>query len=302
MTGTGRIRADVLRATESLYGPSRFARPKDIDGAAVTCPFCPGNEHLTGALLTTDPGPAWGSRVVANLYPAVTEPDGRHEVIIETRDHAAAWPTLGPGEIERILHVYRERERAAYADGHAFATVFKNSGSAAGASLRHPHAQVVALRAIPRSIAARLARLTDDCAVCALQQTAPNSIVVESNDLVAYVPQGSRTAFEVRIAPRRHADRFSETSAAFTARVAAVLDDVLKRLVTTLGEELPFNIVVQSAPQDRLARARVHWEIEVVPRLENFGGYELSTGGFLVSRLPEDAAGVLRHAGSPVCA
>ena len=111
------------------------------------------------------------------------------------------------------------------------------------------------------------------------------------------MPDGSRTAFEVRIAPVAHAARFSEAPDAGLLSVArAVLARAMKRLAATLGEEVPFNIIVQSAPRDSRALALLHWEIEVVPRLENFGGFEIGTGGFLVSRTPEDAAGILRAA------
>lgn len=295
-----RIRADDLRATESLYGPTRVARPSDLQADGVVCPFCPGNEHLTGALLTADPGPGWASRVIANLYPAVVEPDGRHEVIVELRDHDARWPRLGAAEIERVLRVYRSREAAGYADGYAFVAIFKNSGRPAGASLRHSHAQVIALRALPRSIAVRLDRLPAACAVCAVIAVGGDRIVESSPDVVAYVPDGSRTAFEVRIAPRLHGPRFSAAPDEVARSLAVTLDGVLKRLAATLGEDMPFNIVVQSGARDSRADAHVHWEIEVIPRRENFGGYELGTGGFLVSRLPEDAAAVLRAAGAAV--
>jgi UDPglucose--hexose-1-phosphate uridylyltransferase len=219
---------------------------------------------------------------------------------VELRAHDARWPGLGAAESERILRVYRSREAAGYADGYVFVTIFKNSGRPAGASLRHPHAQVVALRALPRSIAARLDRLPAGCGVCALIAAGGDRIVDRSADFAAYVPDGSRTAFEVRIAPRLHGPRFSAAPDELAASLAATLDGVLKRLAATLGEDVPFNIVVQSGARDPRADAHVHWEIEVIPRVESFGGYELGTGGFLVSRMPEDAAGVLRAAGAAV--
>jgi UDPglucose--hexose-1-phosphate uridylyltransferase len=296
MSSGAAIRADILRATESLYGSNRSSRPSDFQGHDVACPFCPGNEHLTGALLTADPGPHWGSRVIANIYPAVVEPDGRHEVIVEMRAHDAHWSRLPGSEIEQILRAYRERERAGYADGYDFVAIFKNSGRAAGASLRHPHAQVVALRAVPRSIAARLERLAIACATCAVVSAGAARVVLRISGLVAYVPDGSRTAFEVRVAPERHAARFSESDDAMLRALAEAVSGVMKRLAATLGEDVPFNVVVQSAPRDARAQALMHWEIEIIPRVENFGGFEIGTGGFLVSRAPEDAAGILRVA------
>ena len=108
---------------------------------------------------TADPGPDWTSRVIANIYPRSWRLTAATKSSVRRRAHEAHWSRLADAEIERILGVYRDRERAGYADGYAFVAIFKNSGRAAGASLRHPHAQVVALRAVPRSIAARLERL-----------------------------------------------------------------------------------------------------------------------------------------------
>jgi UDPglucose--hexose-1-phosphate uridylyltransferase len=265
-------------------------------GPSFACPFCPGNEHLTAPLVTADPGPDWPSRVVANLYPSVVEPDGRHEVIIELRAHDARWTALSSHELARVLEVYRQREAARFAEGFAFVTIFKNSGSAAGASLAHPHAQLIALRAVPESIAVRLARLTAPCRVCAAgEPAAAGRVVLRTAHAVAYVPDGSRTAFEVRIAPVEHRARFAD-SAALVPDIATALAGVMKRLAATLGEDVPFNLIVQSAPRDPRAETRMHWEIEVVPRIENLGGFEVGTGSFLVSRLPEDAAAILRAA------
>ncbi len=299
MIDDGAVRVDRLRATDSYYGARRAERPSDVRagaGAAFACPFCPGNEALTGTLLTADPGLGWQSRVVANIYPAVIEPAGRHEVIIETRDHDALWPALSRSTIRRILALYRERERIAYANGYAFAAVFKNSGRGAGASLAHPHAQVVALRAVPAAIIARIERLADDCPTCIGLGVGAERIVTRSGDVVAYSPNASRLAFEVRFAPLAHAARFSACSEATLDALAVTVQDVLRRLARTLGEAFPFNMIVQSAPRDPRAESLMHWELEIVPRTENFGGFEVGTGGFLVSRTPEDAARILRAA------
>lgn len=300
MTGSGRIRADRVRASESLYGPRRAERPSDLRGRSAVCPFCPGNEHLTGALLTVDPGRDWSSRVIANIYPAIEEPDGRHEVIVEMRSHDGRWTDLDRASIERILSVYREREATGYADGCAFVPIFKNSGAAAGASLTHPHAQVIAFRALPLSIAARLERLTEQCLVCEAIRGRPAGVVAECGSVVAYVPDGSRTAFEVRIAPHTHSARFSGCSQAVLGDLAQAVEGVLGRLAATLGEAFPFNMIVQSAPLAARAAALWHWELELVPRIESFGGFEVGVGGFLVSRSPEEAVRILRAAGDAV--
>lgn len=297
-SGGAGIRIDRVRASASFYGAHRAERPSDVRGTNIICPFCPGNESLTGAPLTVDPGPGWQSRVIANLYPAVVEPDGRHEVIVETRAHDARWTRLDPATVERILRVYAGREAAGYADGYGFVAIFKNSGAGSGASLAHPHAQVVALRAVPPAIAARVERLTPACEVCRSCAAPSERIVERFDDVIAYVPNVARLAFEVRIAPAVHAARFSESSSGTLRALAEAVSSMLKRLAAILGEDVSFNMIVQSAPADRRAQTLMHWELEVIPRAENFGGFEIGTGGYLVSRTPEDVAHRLRAAGA----
>jgi UDPglucose--hexose-1-phosphate uridylyltransferase len=297
MNDRSAIVADPLRAADSFYGPCRDDRPSDLGGERVVCPFCPGNEALTGPALVPA-GPDWTQRVVRNRFPAIPPAAGRHEVIVETRAHDVDWPDLPAAEIAQILRVYRARERAGYDDGYAYVTVFKNAGRAAGATLTHPHAQVVALWALPLSIRARLERLPEACAGCEPPADLAERIVDERGGFYAAIPAASRFTYELRIAPRAHLSRFAEADDAALEAVAALLGGALKRLRATLGERLPFNLVVQSAPRTAAAERVLHWEIEVIPRTENFAGFELGTGSFFVNRLPADAAATLRAVGA----
>ena len=75
---------------------------------------------------------------------------GAHEVIIETPDHDKTLATMSEPEIERVLWAFRERMLDLKRD-HRFRyiLVFKNHGAAAGATLEHPHSQLIALPIVP---------------------------------------------------------------------------------------------------------------------------------------------------------
>ncbi len=84
----------VAVATERARRPTDFAAPRErIIAPIETCPFCPGNEHLTppevfavrknGAVADST---GWTVRVVPNKYPAFCtdgrDPDARPELVI----------------------------------------------------------------------------------------------------------------------------------------------------------------------------------------------------------------------------
>ena len=125
--------------------PGRFR--KNAAKAAV-CPFCPGNESLTPPeVYRIGPGvadsPGWQVRVVPNKYP-ITDV---HEVIIHSSSDTDDVEKLSVDHVAKILTCYRDRYRAHEADGQVL--IFCNHGFHAGASLKHPHSQLVV---VPKQI------------------------------------------------------------------------------------------------------------------------------------------------------
>ena len=110
--------------------------------------------------------PGWDVRVVPNKFPALQVEGaldregegmfdrmngiGAHEVIIETPDHDETLATMSEPEIERVLWAFRERVLDLKQDHRLrYILVFKNHGAAAGATLEHPHSQLIALPIVP---------------------------------------------------------------------------------------------------------------------------------------------------------
>ncbi len=137
------ILEDPVRKKVSILATERTLRPHEGDKNFV-CPFCPGNENLTPPeILRIEKDGLWIIRVVPNKYPFCET----HEVIIESPDHRSDIDSLDIGHMENILGVWKLRLK--HHSGKNFVLIFRNYGKLAGASIAHPHSQLVALDFIP---------------------------------------------------------------------------------------------------------------------------------------------------------
>ena len=166
----------VIISTDRAKRPSDFLRESvEIKGIGI-CPFCYGNESKTppevlqyGRNGSGPNTPGWQVRVVPNKFPALgiegdldREGDGlfdrmngvgAHEVIIETPDHRSTLATMTEKQIEDVLWAFRDRMLDLKNDRRfRYILIFKNHGEAAGASLEHPHSQLIALPIVPKRV------------------------------------------------------------------------------------------------------------------------------------------------------
>jgi UDPglucose--hexose-1-phosphate uridylyltransferase len=254
-----------------------------------------------------EPGtPGWRVRVFPNLYPFAGGPDagsgatGAHEVVVLSPDHDRAFADLGDDEAFDVVAMLRERARALGDGGHAYVQLLVNQGRAAGASIAHPHAQVVALDFVPPVVEILLARYADadgDLVAGDADDASERGYhVLEAADSVrVWSPWGAATPFEVRVAPVRSVARITDAGDDELRAVAVAVRDVLRRVRSTLGDP-PYNMVWHTAPST--GNAPYHWWIEVVPRISTTAGFEIGTGVFVNTVAPEDAAAQLREATS----
>lgn len=318
----------VIIARDRERRPSHFRTVAEQAQPGERCPFCVGNEHdtTTEVLAAREPGapregPGWRWRVVTNLFPIVTPragqggpdfppPDpsrvagalGSHEVVVETTDHAAHPADYSIAHLAELVGAFRHRVRAANALGFPHVTVFRNQFAPAGASLLHPHTQIVGL---PHASAAVL-RMQDNarrhhaatgrcltCDVIASDTDDGSRVVARSGGLVAYTPYASRFAYEVQIAPTAHPTAlFAAADPRLDLELAGLVHDVVTR-VRGLLRDPAMNWVLHAGPGP-LPGTPDHWRLEILPRLSRIGGFELGTGVFVNSVAPEDAAVRLR--------
>lgn len=319
------LRVDPVCGRCVYIAEDRAGRPNDFVSAGTSppagpsvdrkasCPFCAGHEAATPDALAEvrDAEGRWQVRVVPNKYPAVASragadgPLGAHEVIIESPDHVAEVVDLPPAQFATVLGVYRDRLRHWAASG-AFrhGIVFKNSGSAAGASIEHVHSQLIALPYVPELVQAELASTerfhaeTRSCLFCELverEQSAGERLILRRDGYVAFCAYAGRQPYETWLLPERHAARFELTSDDELAALAGVLQDVLGRLHAQT-DTLAYNLILHTAPWDGGHDASYHWHWELVPRSSQLAGFELGAGVYINPVSPERAAQNLRDA------
>src|SRR6266511_1268726 len=216
LTAPGELREDPLSGRLAAIAAGRAARPeaflRDVGPSRGTlgCPFCPGHEHMTPPEVWADrePGsaadsPGWKVRVVPNKFPAFAGPPaapnpdgglyrsapsaGAHEVVIHSTDHDASIADLEAGQTALVMSAYRARLLAHRQDPFGSIVVIVNQGRTAGASLEHPHSQVIATVERPELVRAELERLAGpDFAACAVVKrerggaSAPYNLVLHS--------------------------------------------------------------------------------------------------------------------------
>jgi UDPglucose--hexose-1-phosphate uridylyltransferase len=305
------LREDPLTGDQVILAPGRARRPDTHRGAAPTrdvsprvgsCPFCPGNEHQTPPeVQRTGSGapdtPGWRVRVVPNLYPIVGgSVPGAHEVVVLSPDHATPFGRLHDDAAAEVFAVLRERAAHHLAAGLAHAQPFVNCGKAAGASIEHPHAQLIALGFVPPNVehaVQRFARRGHDLVALAIDDALDGTHGVLQGSALAWCAPASLSPYEVLVAHPASSARFDHAPDQEVAAVA----HATRRAVAAISEVLddpPYNIVVHTAPATE--RRHFHWYVRVSPRLGVAAGFEQGTGLFVNTVPPEMAAAELREA------
>lgn len=288
---------DPLTGDRTLLGATRDARPNEYRGGPSSrCPFCPGHEDETPPEIASvrDETGAWAARVFPNKFPAVSPPHGEHEVIVDSPLHDREITTFG-------MLLWRARYRAALErTPGAIPVLFKNRGADAGATIVHPHTQMIVVHGdVPRLAAMRAAgeayyELERRCAWCdEIRAAAASGLVLrEIEDAVLYVRPSSRFGAAVTVAPRRchvSLERASESEwlaagLALEAAVRALLND---------DADPAFNVLVNSDP--RAAAGTMHWNLELVPRSTPLAGFELASGMYIKGSDAQESADLWRR-------
>lgn len=316
----------VIIATERARRPTETARCPPAAQPSV-CPFCAGHEDKTppevyasGRPPSAPPNsPGWKVRVVPNRFPALKiegELDrqaegiydrmngiGAHEVIIETPDHGRQMKDLSNAELTEVLFAFKARILDLRNDlRFRYILLFKNHGHLAGASLDHPHSQLIALPVVPRQVieeiegAKRHYELKERCIFCDVvgqERRDRSRLIFENDDFVAFAPYAPRSPFETWIVPRRHESNFEAEPKDRLGQCAQVLGTTLRRLCSALGDPA-YNFIVHSNPLRDASSPSYHWHLEVMPALSQVAGFEWGSGFHINPVPPEEAAEFLR--------
>jgi len=256
---------DVKTQRWVIISPTRTKRPDDSGTEHPGCPFCENNESATPPeLYRVGPGvadsPGWLVRVVPNKYP-ITD---IHEVIIHSPSDTDDIEHMPVEQVVRILTTYRDRYRAHEHDGQVL--IFCNHGFHAGASLKHPHSQLVV---VPKQIN-----------LDSLYREPITNIIEENANFVTYCPDFSQWPYETWIAPKNEGARFGDIKDSELSDLAGIMQKLLQKM-----EKIYIASTIK--PKDRSDNTFVYnyyiyhgqnWFIRIIPRFIHRAGFELGTG------------------------
>lgn len=313
-----------------LIAPGRAKRPQDYKTHSVmaglpdhdaACVFCSGKEALNTEVLRVPGGSDWQVRVIENKFQALDgmavyrhkdfyvsqAGHGDHEVLI-TRRHNEPVALQSATMIDLSLQTLMARYEAMAEDPRvAYVQIFHNHGRDSGASLVHPHYQIMAAPLIPPHVHAEVSgcyhyhQLNGTCVYCDIMReelSVKDRIVLETDHFVVLSAYASRKPFETWILPKRHGARFEQMTAHERGQLAYVLKTVLGQLYIKLGDPA-LNFYFHTMPLPRSEHvmreeAGFHWHLTVFPRITVWGGWEYATGIPINPVPPEETAAFLR--------
>ena len=314
-----------------LIAPNRAKRPEDYQSTNVmrgqleldpACVFCPGNEHKNKEILKLPNGPDWQVRIIENKFQALEHTKvyrnrdfynsrggyGEHEVLI-TRKHNEPVAMQSLDTIELTLKTAVDRIKLLGQDPEiSYVQFFHNHGRDAGASIIHPHYQIMATPIVPPHLHSELLgcyhyyQLNKSCIYCDIMKEElelGDRVVFESEHFVVMSAYASRKPFETWILPKKHGARFEDMTEDQFNHLASVLKGVLGKLYTKLGDP-PLNFYTHSMPMIRDTHTMreeksYHWHLTIFPRLSIWAGFEYATGIPVNPMTPEDTAAFLRN-------
>ncbi|MEJ2182697.1 MAG: galactose-1-phosphate uridylyltransferase [Nitrospirota bacterium] len=318
----------VIFAPERRRRPTDFMRPREGRTREPEhdpdCPFCPGNEGRLPDIIeeVRDARGRWLTRVVPNKFPALTPTGelarsregiylamggfGHHEVIVETPLHNLQPGQMSEEEAGGIVRTYLSRYRVLTEEEKTMMViVFRNHGERAGTSLRHPHSQLIATGMVPHHVRWReeeAERYFDEwgrcvfCDILEFEERAGLRVVLANASFLVFVPYAAEVPFELWVMPRIHRADFGDMSEEEARDLASALRGALGILHRRLGDP-DYNMVVNTSARYRAGEPRLHWYVQVRPRLLTAAGFEIGSGIGINPSLPEDDAAFLRGEG-----
>ena len=319
------LRQDLITGKWVVIAKKRKKRPHNfcIQNTSKTCkcPFC--NPKKSGqnpdTYIIKDKKGEWIARSFQNLFPAFEQQGnldpkmdgpykfenaiGFHEVIV-TRDHKKSLGLMEVKKVAKVINLYQKR----YLDLMnkrfvRYISIFHNHGQSAGASIEHPHSQLIAVPEVPSDIYDELKGSQDyfqsnqRCAYCtmiAFEKEDEERIVFENESIIAFCPFASRAGYEIWIIPKKHEPYFERAKKTSKIKIASALKICLQKIHKLLNN-IDYNFYLHTAPCDGRLYDHYHWHIEILPKSSIWAGFELGTGVEINPFAPEETAKEIRE-------
>jgi len=320
----------VVIATGRGKRPETFKREEKKRQAPPQkdCPFCQiatqekptlilnkGKKLSLGKEIPKD----WTTIVVPNKYPAFIpypklEPkrEGRfyqkmnaagfHEVLV-TRDHEKSMGRFTKKEMKEVIDAYQERYLGLMKKNFVnYIFIFHNHGKPAGASIFHPHSQIVTTPLIDVDLERALfnsreySKKTGKCIYCQMNQwerKVKKRVVFENEEFTVVCPFASKSAFQMIISPKNHLSHFERANEKEKEQLAEAFQASLKKLYKGLRDPA-YNFYLHTAPCDGKDYSFYHWHWTILPKTSIWAGFEIGTRMEISTIEPEKAAAYLK--------
>jgi len=257
-------------------------------------------------------------RVIPNKYPAFSRSQplksfeegpyfgmsgsGYHEIII-TRDHTRQIANLDPIEVAEIVDAYQDRYLNLMNKRSVnYIEIFHNHGLEAGASIEHPHSQLMAIPVVSPGVELELTgaeiyhKRSKKCVYCAIAEWELRNkkrLLFENDNFLVFCPYSARAAFEIWVMPKSHKPYFERITNEEKIDLGEALQKAAQMVWRTL-EDPAYNFYLHTSPCDGKDYPHYHWHFEILPHTATWAGFELSTGIEISTIEPEVAARGLR--------
>lgn len=329
------LRFDLISKDWVVIATGRAKRPKDFKkerkkievASKKECPFCKISSQKTPTLIfnkgrkvvTNKIPKQWTVVVIPNKYPAfIPHPKleekkegefyqkmnavGFHEVVV-TKDHQKSLGQFKIKEVKEVIDVYQQRYLDLMKKNFVnYIFIFHNHGSEAGASIFHPHSQIITTPLIDVDLKRALLRSeeyykkTGGCIYCKMnewERKKKKRIVFENKEFIAVCPFASKSAFQIIISPKSHSSYFEKIKEKEKWFLAEAFGTSLRKLYKGLNNPA-FNFYLHTAPCNKKDYSYYHWHLTILPKTAIWAGFELGAGMEISIIEPEKAAAYLR--------
>ena len=332
------LRFDLISKDWVVIATGRAMRPDDFKKARgpiytvpkKNCPFCNISTQGIPTLIfshgkkTSFKGwkklsKDWTIIVIPNKYPAFlpcskldkkTEGGlyqkmnaaGFHEVVV-TRDHKKQIGQFSVEQVKEVFDAYQSR----YLDlmGKRFVnhiSIFQNHGLKAGASVTHPHSQIITTPLIDVDLRKAISsargyyKENKECIYCRMnkwEMKAKKRIVFENEKFLVICPFASKTAFQVIVSPKKHLAYFEQITEGEKWQLAEAFRAALNKIYKALNNP-DYNLYLHTAPCDGRNHDYYHWHWTILPKTATWAGFEIGTRMEISTIEPEKAAEFLK--------
>ena len=321
----------VVIATGRARRPETFKKEKRKKKKVSKkfCPFCRLKDqeiptlifsHGKRVFLKNGKIPSgWTTIVIPNKYPAFfpsselnrqTEGGiyhkinaaGFHEVVV-TRDHDRSLARFSIKEVKELIDVYQSRYLELMKEKFvSYISIFHNHGQEAGASIAHPHSQIITTPLVDVDLRNALVnsrkffRKHKKCIYCIMgewERKIKKRIVFENRDFMVVCPFASKSAFELIISPKKHQPYFEKMNEKEKRKLAEAFRVAMHKLYKGLGDPA-YNFYLHTAPCDGKDYSYYHWHFTILPKTSTWAGFELGARIEISTVEPEKAAQYLR--------